>query len=59
MAKADLFSAKEMFPGVLSRSEVVEVQYEHLSPIDAAINAVKEATTNLKVQVGSRTRLPE
>lgn len=47
--------AKDTFPTVLGRSEVGETKYEHLSPINAAINEVKEATRRLGVH-SSRNR---
>jgi hypothetical protein len=50
MDKADP-TGKDTFPAVLARSEVVEVKYEHLSPINAANNSVKEATRSLKSHV--------
>jgi len=49
-------SGKDTFPSVLARSEVVEVKYEHLSPIHAAISNVKEASRNLKAHTSPQIR---
>jgi hypothetical protein len=47
---------KDTFPSVLARSEVVEVKYEHLSPIHAAITNVKEASRSLKAHTSPQIR---
>ncbi|KAL7418467.1 Deoxycytidine kinase 1 [Cryptotrichosporon argae] len=38
----------EQLPGLLNRSEVVQIRHEHISPLDAAIEQVRMATTNLQ-----------
>lgn len=49
-------AGKDTFPSVLARSEVVEVKYEHLSPIHAAITNVKEASRGLKAHTSPQIR---
>ena len=40
--------AAEMFPGVLNRSEVVEIRYEQMTPMTNAANEVTRATKHLR-----------
>ncbi|WVQ84302.1 hypothetical protein IAT38_006454 [Cryptococcus sp. DSM 104549] len=51
---------KEDLPGVLSRSEVLSVRYEHIAPVAMAIMEVGRATNNLKrSNRGKSGQLPE
>lgn len=47
-----------MLPGVLNRTEVVNIAYEQLSPIANAISEVINATRNLRLLTRGRGDQP-
>lgn len=39
--------AADILPGLLNRSEVIDVQYEEISPLSSAIAEIKRGTSSL------------
>ncbi|WWD19564.1 hypothetical protein CI109_104025 [Kwoniella shandongensis] len=55
-----ILTTKEELPGMLSRSEIINVRYEQIAPIETAIQEVSRATKNLrKLSRGRNGQLPE
>ncbi|OCF44595.1 hypothetical protein I317_01482 [Kwoniella heveanensis CBS 569] len=55
-----ILTTKESLPGILNRSEVMNVRYEQVPPVVTAINEVEKATKNLhKLSRGNHGHPPE
>ncbi|WRT70308.1 uncharacterized protein IL334_007306 [Kwoniella shivajii] len=53
-------TTQEELPGILNRSEVINVRYEQIPPVHMAISEVEKATKNLrKLSKGKNGQLPE
>jgi dedicator of cytokinesis protein 3 len=48
-------SAADVLPGVLNRSEVVDIRYEQIAPISNALSEIAKATKTLKALIQPRT----
>ncbi len=49
-------TASEELPHVLSRSEVVNITYEHISPVTTAVSEIEKATISIH-QLTKRYRI--
>ncbi|WVR00207.1 hypothetical protein IAU59_007349 [Kwoniella sp. CBS 9459] len=55
-----VLTTKESLPGILNRSEVIDVRYEQVPPVKTAIIEVEKATKNLrKLSKSTHGHLPE